>query len=100
EFVEDGAEFLDRLQRGRPSLGVLDIKMPRMTGIEALAQLRTTSHRDLPVVIFSSSQQPEETAQCRRLGALDVIYKPMDFGSFQAAVARVLAHLPEALVRA
>jgi len=92
-FAEDGEELLRRLESVRPRLVVLDIKMPRVTGLEALARMRAHPKlRDLPAVIFSSSNQPSEMDACRRLGVLDYVQKPIEFSALQAAVRRVVSH--------
>src|SRR5688500_6028380 len=85
-FAEDGEELLKMLRTARPALVVLDIKMPRVTGIEALDRMRKdpTQHKT-PVVIFSSSNQPSEMETCRRLGVLDYVQKPIEFTALQAA---------------
>ncbi|MCA1818473.1 MAG: response regulator [Thermoplasmatota archaeon] len=90
-FAEDGEELLRRLRTERPVLVVLDIKMPRVTGIEALDRMRRDAKlHAMPVVIFSSSNQPSEMDTCRRLGVRDYVQKPIEFGALQAAVRRVV----------
>ncbi len=90
-FVEDGLVLLQELAKGTPRLVVLDLKMARLGGIEALRRMRAHPKRkDLPVVIFSSSSLPEEIAVCEQLGVLDYVQKPIDFDSFALAVERVV----------
>lgn len=90
-LVSDGVLMLEALEKARPDLVVLDLKMPRLGGIEALRRIRSHPEwRSLPVVIFSSGERPDEIAQCRALGALDIVEKPVDFDVFTAAVDRVL----------
>lgn len=89
-FAEDGEVLLQRLRSEAPRLVVLDIKMPRVTGIEALERMRKGNHGDMPVVIFSSSSQPSEIATCRRLGVRDYVQKPIEFQALQVAVRRVV----------
>jgi len=93
-FVADGVELLDRLeQRRRPGLVVVDLKMPRMGGLEALEALRRQPHtRALKVVVFSSTNRPEEIAECNRLGA-QCVQKPLDFAGLAPALARIVAHM-------
>jgi CheY-like chemotaxis protein len=91
DFVEDGVRFLEALEDGRPDLAVLDLRMPRIGGLEALQRLREDPrHRGLPVAIFSAGNQPEETAACEALGVLAVGHKPVDFREFSAAVQRIV----------
>lgn len=93
EFVEDGVQMLAAARKARPALVVLDLKMPRMGGLEALRQLRADpALAELRVCVFSAGDQPSEIAACRGLGALDVVAKPVDFRKFSAAVQQILAH--------
>lgn len=96
EFTDDGASLLERLEDGRPDLVVLDLKMPRIGGLEALRRMRATPDlARLPVSIFSAGDHPGETAACLELGALQVVQKPVDFRLFTEAVHRVVS-LPAA----
>jgi CheY-like chemotaxis protein len=97
-FAEDGESLLERVPRLLPDLVVLDLKMPRMGGLEALRRLRgEPATRHIPVVIFSSGSLPDEIAQCHRLGVLDVVQKPIEFGAFVSAVQGIRAiTLPQA----
>jgi two-component system, response regulator len=91
-FAEDGEELLRRLPAERPTLVVLDIKMPKVTGIEALERMRRDPrHKDLPVVIFSSSNQPSEMETAHRLGVRDYVQKPIEFTALLESVRRVVA---------
>jgi two-component system response regulator len=96
-FVEDGVAVLEAVGRDLPDLVVLDLKMPRMGGLEALRRLRAEpATRHVPVIVFSSGSLPNEIAQCRQLGVLDVVQKPIEFGLFVTAVQGIV----NALVRA
>lgn len=91
-FVEDGAALLEIVGVARPRLVVLDLQMPRLGGLETLQRLRQSPQlRDLPVVVFTSSSHPQDIAECRRLGVVDYVTKPMEFGAFCTAVDRVLS---------
>lgn len=91
-FADDGLHLLDRLRGTRPDLVVLDLKMPRLGGIETLRRIRAEpAWTDLPVSIFSAGNQPDEVAACRALGVVDVQQKPVDFDRFTAAVHRLVA---------
>jgi two-component system, OmpR family, alkaline phosphatase synthesis response regulator PhoP len=93
-FVEDGQALLDRVQSAHPRLVVLDIHMPRMSGIEALQRLRETpSTRDMPVIVFTSSNHPQDVADCQRLDVVDFVTKPIAFEPLCAAVGRITGAL-------
>jgi CheY-like chemotaxis protein len=90
-FVPDGIVLFEQIGRRPPDLVVLDLKMPRMGGLEALRRLRSEpATRNVPVVIFSSGSLPDEIAQVRRLGVVDVVQKPIEFGAFVAAVEGIV----------
>jgi two-component system response regulator len=90
-FVADGVELLERLRVRQPSLVVVDLKMPRMGGLQALEALRHhPGTRGLEVVVFTSTNRPEEIAECRRLGAT-CVQKPLDFAGLAPAVAAIVA---------
>lgn len=92
EFANDGVLLLERLDTATPALVVLDLKMPRIGGLEALRRMREHSHwRSLPVAIFSAGQDPTEISACRALGALKVVQKPVNFQEFTSAVHEVVA---------
>lgn len=94
--VEDGVEALDYLlyrgrfagrEKGDPVVLLLDIKMPRMDGLEVLKLLRANGdlHR-LPVVILSSSREETDLARSWDLGVNAYVVKPVDVGQFFEAV--------------
>lgn len=71
---KDGAEALREISRNPPDLAVLDIKMPRMDGMELLDELRKRS--DLPVIFLTSKDDEIDEAMGLRMGADDYIKKP------------------------
>ena len=90
-FAEDGVALLEAVGRRPPDLVVLDLKMPRMGGLETLRRLRAEpATRHVPVVVFSSGSLPDEIAQCRQLGVLDTVQKPIEFGAFVTAVQGIV----------
>ena len=100
-FVADGMQILEKAPHDQPSLIVLDLQMAGLGGLETLKRLRAdpaTRHQD--VVVFTSSDRPQEMQECRRLGARDCVQKPLDFASFVGAVQRVIGPLGEARLEA
>ncbi|WP_448098774.1 response regulator [Luteibacter yeojuensis] len=99
--VEDGVDCLDWLHRrgpfadrpeGDPSVILLDIKMPRLDGLEVLKQLRTEERwKRLPVVILSSSREESDLARSWDLGVNAYVLKPVDVQQFFTAV-QTLGH--------
>ena len=94
--VEDGVEAIDYLFRrgkfadrpeGDPAVLLLDIKMPRMDGLEVLKQLRDhESLQHIPVVILSSSREESDLAHSWDLGVNAYVVKPVDSEQFFQAV--------------
>ena len=95
--AEDGREALDYLfalgaHAGRdaaelPRLVLLDLKLPRVDGLEVLRQLRANERtRRLPVVILTSSQEQQDIMAGYELGANSYVRKPVDFAQFVEAV--------------
>lgn len=85
QVVHDGIEALDYLGSLQgpvstgsfPVLFLLDINMPRCTGLEVLERLRDTPlHRTVPIVVFSSSNHPSDVEKAYRLGANAYLVKP------------------------
>jgi two-component system response regulator len=94
--VEDGVEALDYLkyrgsfaQRAKsdPAVVLLDIKMPRLDGLEVLKQMRSDEHlKRVPVVILSSSREESDLVRSWDLGVNAYVVKPVDVSQFFAAV--------------
>jgi two-component system, response regulator len=98
--ARDGAEALDYLfaqgsyqgrdEDGLPQLILLDLKLPKIDGLEVLRQLRghpVTSY--LPVVILTSSREDQDLINGYRLGTNSYIRKPVDFVQFVEAVRQL-----------
>jgi CheY-like chemotaxis protein len=94
--VEDGVECLDYLyargawegrQTGDPAVVLLDIKMPRMNGLDVLTEMRAHEKlKRIPVVILSSSREESDLARSWDLGANAYVIKPVDVDQFFEAV--------------
>lgn len=97
--VRDGEETLDYLFRrgrfasrveGNPVVVLLDLKMPKVDGLEALRQLRADERtRTLPVVVLTSSRESRDLEQCYHLGVNAFVVKPVQFKEFVAAVKEI-----------
>jgi len=94
--VEDGEECMDWLygrgaftdrQSDDPAVVLLDIKMPRMNGLDVLKQMRSDERfRRTPVVILSSSREESDLARSWDLGVNAYVIKPVDVSQFFQAV--------------
>ena len=97
--VDNGAEALDYLYYrakykmrggGDPILVLLDLKMPKVSGLEVLKIIKADEHLKLiPVVVLSSSRETPDLAECYQLGVNAYVVKPVDFGEFMKAVKQV-----------
>ncbi|HMC59083.1 MAG TPA: response regulator, partial [Candidatus Solibacter sp.] len=98
--TEDGQEALDYLwgagsHAGRdttdmPALVLLDLNLPKVTGLEVLRRIREDARtRRLPVVILTSSKEEQDIAAGYDLGVNSYIRKPVDFKQFAAALEQL-----------
>lgn len=88
--AQSGAEALARVREAPPDLVLLDIKMPKMSGIEVLAAL-TREAPEVPVVIISCTNDASDVVEVLKLGAVDYITKPIsDLEILHHAVVRAL----------
>jgi two-component system response regulator len=100
EVARDGAEALDFLfgtgaHAGRdisnlPTVVLLDLKLPKLDGIDVLQRIRADERtRLLPVVILTSSKEQEDVVASYRLGTNSYVRKPVNFSEFSAAVRQL-----------
>jgi CheY-like chemotaxis protein len=97
--VKDGVEALEYLRYegnyqtrkpGNPAVILLDIKMPRMNGIELLQEIRNDINlKTLPVVMLTSSREEPDLKRCYELGVNAYVVKPVDFNDFIEAVRQI-----------
>jgi two-component system response regulator AtoC len=85
----DGVECLERVASDAPDLLVLDLKMPRMGGMQVLQQL-ASEERDLPVIVITAHGAVELALQATRLGAGAYLSKPFDLREVGLAVRQVI----------
>lgn len=93
-IARDGAEALDKLfgpEAGRlPDLVLLDLKLPKINGLEVLERIRAEeTTKTLPVVILTSSDEERDIVESYNLGANSYIRKPVDFDQFIDAVRQL-----------
>ena len=89
ELVRDGVEAIAYLESERPlpRLVLLDLKLPRMNGLDVLRKIRgNPKTRVLPVVILTSSREEPDIASAYDLGVNSYIVKPVEFEDFVKAV--------------
>ena len=97
--VHDGAEALDYLKyegafvnraRGYPVLVMLDLKMPKLGGLEVLKVIKTDDRlKHIPVVVLSSSRESSDVAECYRCGVSGYVVKAVDYQGFMTSVRQI-----------
>ena len=98
--VKDGAEALDfiyckgiyasRNIKKNPKLILLDLKMPKVSGIQVLEKIKSDPDtKSIPVVILTSSQEDPDIVKCYSLGANSYIVKPVDSNNFFNAIKEI-----------
>lgn len=97
--ARDGVEALDYLYRrgafaerpaGHPIVIMLDLKLPKLDGVQVLQQLKLDeAMRLIPVVILTSSRESQDLEECYKLGANAYVVKPVRFSEFIEAVKQI-----------
>lgn len=106
----DGEEILDflferttepRFDRSQAYLLLLDIRMPKVDGVEVLRQIKESPElRKLPVIILTTTDEPREVERCHELQCNNYIQKPVSWDKFAAALTQLgqfisLLHVPK-----
>jgi CheY-like chemotaxis protein len=97
--VRDGVEALDYLYRrglfamraeGNPAVVLLDLKLPRIDGLQVLKQLKADPHlKTVPVVMLTSSREEQDLLTSYNLGVNAYVVKPVDFTEFVQALTKL-----------
>ena len=99
QHVSDGQHALDFIYRqgayhdrpiGAPLLAILDIKMPRIDGIEVLRRIKSDpDFEKMPVIMLTTTDDPREIEKCYELGCNVYITKPVEYAAFVEAICRL-----------
>lgn len=91
---QEAAEYFDNALADQdrflsmPHIVLLDLKMPKVNGLEVLKKIKSDDRtKSIPVVILTSSNQDKDIAECYRLGANSYVVKPLVFDEFVRAVS-------------
>jgi len=88
DFIFARGEYITRQGLNIPKVILLDIKMPKVDGIEVLRQIKSNeATRKIPVVIMTSSNEERDIVLSYNLGVNSFVVKPVEFGDFTKAVA-------------
>ncbi len=99
-WVKDGAEALDFVFRTgeyagvpngvKPKVILLDLRLPKVSGIEVLRKLKADEHaRLIPIAVLTSSKEDDDLEECYRLGVNSYIPKPVEFEQFMDTIAQL-----------
>lgn len=99
EVVRDGVEAIDYLYRrgvygdrldGNPLVMLLDLKMPRMDGLEVLRRVKSDENlKSIPVVMLTSSREEQDVVESYKLGVNAYVVKPVAFNAFVEVVKQL-----------
>jgi len=98
ERFEDGQQVLDFLfcrgerkrERETPYLLLLDIRMPKVDGVEVLFQLKGDEElRKIPIIMLTTTDDPREVERCHALGCSSYVVKPVDYEQFADAISKM-----------
>jgi two-component system response regulator len=85
-------KYADRDPNNKPAVILLDLKLPRLGGLEVLKAIQTDVRTlSIPVVVLTCSTEEKDKSESYRLGAKNFISKPTDFTRFAAAIEQVVA---------
>jgi CheY-like chemotaxis protein len=87
DFIFAEGEYARRNIENRPKVILLDLRLPKVSGIEVLRRLKKDENaRNIPVVVVSSSKEDSDLKECYALGVNSYISKPVEFDEFTKAV--------------
>ncbi len=98
QIFEDGAQALDYIfgrgkyakHKSKPKLILLDLKLPKISGLEVLKEIKASKKtRHIPVVVLTSSKEESDIKEAYNLGVNSYIVKPVDFVEFSKTVGDV-----------
>ena len=90
EFISCTGRYAGRSATHHLKLIVLDLKLPKVDGLEVLRRLKSESQSwNIPIVVFSSSQEERDLIASYKLGVNSYVVKPMDFDQFSKSVRQI-----------
>jgi two-component system response regulator len=90
EFIFASGRYARRKVDDRPRVVLLDLKLPKVDGIEVLRKIKADPRtKDTPVVMLTSSEEDRDVVESYKLGANSYIVKPVDFSSFVNAISEL-----------
>jgi two-component system response regulator HydG len=87
--AEDGLTAIEKVQKQIFDLVLMDIRMPRVSGLEALVEIKSYNP-SIPVILMTAYAAEENIAEARKRGACDFLTKPFDMDELKKAISRAL----------
>jgi two-component system, response regulator len=93
EYLFEKSKFSGEERQKLPRLLIIDLKMPKVNGIEVLQRVKTNERtRAIPVVVLSSSNHEQDIETCYKYGANSYVVKPMEFDTYTRTVSEVSSY--------
>jgi two-component system response regulator len=90
DFIFCRGKYTDRDLSESPKVMFLDLKLPKVGGLEVLKQMKSNEHtRKIPVIVVTSSKEDPDIAAAYNLGANSYVVKPIDFDSFVEKINQI-----------
>lgn len=90
DYLFNKGKYADQTSNGLPEVVLLDLKLPKVNGLEVLQHLRAHDRTKLlPVIVLTSSSEERDLIESYRLGANSYVQKPVDFNQFSEAVRQL-----------
>jgi two-component system response regulator len=96
DFLFSTGEFVARAGYAAPLIVLLDLKLPKVDGLEVLRRLKASeATRAIPVVVLTSSKEPRDVEECYRLRGNSYVVKPVNFEAFTRALGDLVRYWVE-----
>jgi CheY-like chemotaxis protein len=90
DYIYCQGEFADRDANDVPNVILLDLKLPKVSGLEVLERLKSDPNtKNIPIVVLTSSDQDRDIEKCYEYGVNSYIVKPVDFEQFTDAIRQI-----------
>ena len=90
DFIFAQGNYSDRNIGNSPKVILLDLKMPKVNGLEVLRKIKADERtKKIPVVVLTSSKEDPDIQECYRLGVNSYVVKPVDFKAFMKAISEL-----------
>ncbi len=93
EYIFASGAYAKRSLENTPVIILLDLKMPKVNGIEVLKKIKSdVTTKNIPVIVFTSSQIENDVKKCYCLGANSFIVKPLEYNKFEKTIKEISSY--------